>query len=802
LHQHRKLHHADGSSPADNGLAPAAMASAEASVSRRPVRVLSAVSLGACGVCLAILGRLVAPAATGLGDVLLALGLIATALALGLLAQESRVPAAGHAGAGAGGDERVTRARRDSIDDRIETLADAKWQLSERERGYRDLLDAQEDVIARRNAAGRITFVNRAFRRVFGLAAADTPDSAFRVHVLASEAPLPGDAAHRIEQVETAAGPRWFAWSEHDVPGHGGRGRETQIVGRDVTAERQHAAALADARDQAEAASRAKSRFLAAMSHEIRTPMNGILGMAELLRETQPTGEQQSYVEAIDQSAKTLLELIDEILDFSKIEAGRLALRCEPFAIEATVQSVVELMATAAHEKGLEIAWTLEPEVPRLLLGDEMRVRQILLNLVSNAVKFTERGGVQVAVYCAAGDGDEGPALVAIEVMDTGIGLAREAADTLFAEFEQVEQRHCGAGGTGLGLAISRRLARAMGGDIVVASQPRLGSTFTATLALAAAAGPAHPAGGRSVVTADLAGRRVLLAFGRLIERRALAIMLRHAGAIVDEASDARAEAELAAARRRGDSYDLMVIDAEDGAEEAAEGLAEARALASEPGKGPRGIVLVDACGRRGLGPFRAAGFDGYVVRPVRPRALAARLSAVSAERVEGGGAKPLDGHDRSLATGDRSDGEPRSLAPRAHVLVAEDNPINARLAETMLTRAGCTVLVVADGAEAVRQVEAGRDGAIAPFDLVLMDMHMPELDGLAATRRLKAAAYTTLPDGRVRLALPPIVAVTANAFEEDRQTCRDAGMDDYVAKPFTRADIEAVLAKWVRRGG
>ena len=289
-----------------------------------------------------------------------------------------------------------------------------------------------------------------------------------------------------VQHAVTAMGPRWIEWEEQLVAAPHGGGLEVQSVGRDITEQRRVDMQLAEARDQAESANRAKGRFLAAMSHEIRTPMNGILGMASLLLETPQTPEQSTYAQAIDQSARTLLALIDEILDFSKIEAGKLELTEEPFALEACVQGAVELLAPRAHAKGLEMAWSVSPQLPRLVFGDEARVRQILLNLLSNAVKFTDAGGVSVEVGPSAEPCIE-PGCVGIEITveDTGIGLSPDDMRRLFTEFEQadaaVRRRD---GGTGLGLAISMQLARAMRGDIRVASTLGKGSTFKAGLVL------------------------------------------------------------------------------------------------------------------------------------------------------------------------------------------------------------------------------------------------------------------------------------------------------------------------------
>jgi PAS domain S-box-containing protein len=288
------------------------------------------------------------------------------------------------------------------LERRLEELKDVAWELRDNEARYRNLLDTQQDVISRRDDQGQLTFANASFCRIFGVESANVLGSTFAPIVLACD--VPGGTAkslpsrHAVQEVETVSGPRWFTFEEHRVPGADLGCYEIQTIGRDITGQRKFESELADARDQALAADRAKSRFLAAMSHEIRTPMNGILGMASLLDDTRLDLEQQTYLTAIDHSAKTLLLLIDEILDFSKIEAGKLDIAARPFALDDCVQSVVELIAPTAYEKGLELAWTLDPNLPSQLIGDETRLRQILLNLLGNAVKFTDRGGVMVSV--------------------------------------------------------------------------------------------------------------------------------------------------------------------------------------------------------------------------------------------------------------------------------------------------------------------------------------------------------------------------------------------------------------------
>ena len=381
----------------------------------------------------------------------------------------------------------------EGIERKIEHLKDAQWELNESEFRYRDLLDAQDDVILRRDAQGRLTFVNQAFSQVFGIDVDEVLGKPFRPLVHEGESPESAIFEHDkrrtyTQRIETAHGARWYAWEEQLIPAGQGHAQQYQAIGRDTTAERQAQAELSEARDAAQAASRAKSRFLAVMSHEIRTPMNGILGMTSLLEETEMTPEQETYTRAVGQSAKTLLGIIDEILDFSKIEAGKLDLRQVSFSLDEAVQGVVELLAPRAHDKGLEIAWTIAPSLPRVVVGDDTRLRQILMNLIGNAIKFTDRGGITIAVDAGTPEnpGIDGVALT-IAVTDTGIGIAPGALANIFSEFEQADpsmtRRHAG---TGLGLAISRHLAEAMGGGIAAQSQLGAGSTFTLRLVLEA----------------------------------------------------------------------------------------------------------------------------------------------------------------------------------------------------------------------------------------------------------------------------------------------------------------------------
>jgi PAS domain S-box-containing protein len=746
---------------------------------RRPAAALLAWSTGAAALASLMAGLASLPAPLHVAHA----ALIGAGLLAGVML---RAPAARGA-AGTPVDFAQSAAAGDRIAKRYEKIHDLQWELRDNEARYLDLLDTQPDIILRRDSNGRLTFVNRAFCQTFGVEAAGILGTDYRPVVRERQPEMAADESpdrqprRYVELIETTAGPRWFAWRDYAVEDDNGMAVEVQSVGHDVTEQRRAEAELSKARDQADAANRAKSRFLAAMSHEIRTPMNGILGMTGLLLETSQTPEQQTYTRAIDQSAKTLLALIDEILDFSKIEAGKLELHEAEFSIEACVQNAVELLAPRAHEKGLEIAWAAETELPRLVIGDETRVRQILLNLIGNAVKFTDRGGVLVTLsQLSAGSAPR----LAVKVDDTGVGLTPEAMKGLFAEFERANaalQRH--HGGTGLGLAISKRVARAMGGDITVHSTPGHGATFTVELVFKVAEGQedAWSRGGPD----RLEAKRALVISDRGIERRALAGTVRRLGVDVAEVRESEAFSTLEAAAAAGAPIDLIFVDAH--AETAAAGrwLDGARALAG--GRRVRGIVLINAMARSALADFRAQGFDGYLVRPVRPQSVLAQLGALCEDR-------PCRRTDESRLVA-ANEALASDLRARGRILLAEDNPIGALLARRMIEKAGCTSVLVHNGRQAVDAVRQALDGADEAFDLILMDVHMPELDGLEAARSINGLAD---PAAQGRRRCPPIVALTANAFAEDRKRCLEAGMSDYLAKPFDKAEFEALLDRWL----
>ena len=679
----------------------------------------------------------------------------------------------------------------------IESLKDLQWELRESEARYRDLVDHQGDVIVRRDPEGRLTFVNDAFCTVFGVEREGLIGHSFRPSVLerSGDGPkAPCDAAtgrcRYQELIETVDGPRWFAWEDSPVLDQDGALKEAQSVGRDITDQREAEAALEEARDQAESASRSKSRFLAAMSHEIRTPMNGILGMTGLLLDTELTAEQKTYSRAINTSAKTLLSLIDEILDFSKIEAGKLELKLAPFELAGAVCGVVELLAPRARDKGLEIGWYIDPELPMTVEGDEIRIRQILMNLLGNAIKFTDAGGVTLEMV-GVGPPEESAdgasrvvQTVRFSVKDTGIGLDPEARRRIFDEFEQADATPARRfGGTGLGLAISKRLVHEMGGEIEVESEAGEGSTFSFSIPVTvdAAAPQVHREWNWPVPR-----RRVLVVTSGGIESAVLARLIAASGCDVECTKPGEVLLTIWSAVDRDRAFDVIITDTI-GIEQSRSLLEQAREAASTQDRSVKAIVLIDPAERGEIKLLRSIGFDAYLVRPVRPHSLFAQLGAEGAEAAGAPAAVRLPSGPAF----------PETAAPLRHVhaprvLLAEDNDINALLARTMLEKAGCRVTHARNGVEAVdayREAPSGPDNA--GFDLILMDIHMPEMDGIEATQAIKQ-----MRDGAGR---PPVVALTANAFPEDREQYLDAGLDDYLAKPFEKDELEAILAKWTQ---
>jgi signal transduction histidine kinase/CheY-like chemotaxis protein len=533
----------------------------------------------------------------------------------------------------------------------------------------------------------------------------------------------------------------------------------------DVTRYREHEVELERARDEAEAASRAKSQFMANMSHEIRTPMNGILGMTELLLGTPLNDKQRRFARAVYRSGESLLEIINDILDFSKIEAGKLELAPTDFMLRSVVEDTLELLAPRAHEKGLELSFHEAPGVPPMVHGDPLRLRQVLTNLVANAIKFTQQGEVTVVLKPAQRAADAGaPQVFQFEVRDTGIGIEADVMPRLFRAFTQANGGMSRQyGGTGLGLAISRQLIELMGGDIRVQSCPGVGSQFIFSVPLQAALDDAPLV---DLDGCDLSALRVLVVEDHETNRTVLENMLGAWGMDVTLAEDGQQALEILRGNTvLASNFDLALVDMR---MPRLDGMGLATALQAERLHPHMKMILLSSVSSPDdVRSAHQAGFHRFVPKPVRKAELRQAILGVSAQR-------------RDAA----------SVAPRliGHVLVVEDNPVNQEVIGQMLRHLGLTVQVAVSALQGLRAL------CEAHFDLVLMDIQMPGMDGVEALNWFRRGT-----GGRFAFVTPahtPVIAVTANALGGDEDRFLALGFDDYLSKPFRQSQLLAMLTK------
>ncbi|MEZ2332505.1 ATP-binding protein [Mesorhizobium sp. RCC_202] len=635
----------------------------------------------------------------------------------------------------------------------IETLADRMWEMQESEERFRGLIDALGDLVVHRDRDGHIVYANRVFASLVDIDPGDlagktlselgidvgiVPDAAFSDHECLSST----DVA-----IRTPNGPRWFSWIELSVRDKDTGAVSHRAIARDITARKRAESSLITARERAEYASQAKSRFLATVSHEIRTPMNGIMGMAKLLADTDLSPEQRTYVGAVSTSASALLALIEDLLDYSKIEAGRFEPEPQPTSLREIADNIIELLASKAYAKNIGLGCHVEPDVPQMITADPGRVRQVLLNLIGNAVKFTDAGGVLLTVARARTETTDH---ICFTVADSGPGLREADMERIFEEFEQSDGTSTRAhGGAGLGLAISKRLVTAMGGTISVSSRLGQGSEFVLEIpATQATEPPQH----RHNILAD---RRAVIVSKNAIEADAIARTIRAHGGSVEIAATPSQAAPFAA------GCNVLLIDA---TLENADGRMLGR-LREGGFADCEAITLIAPTDRGMLGEFRANGYATFLARPVRGETLLRVL---------------LTSHAPALA---KPQPQPRggsSVRRRDHglsVLIAEDNDINAMLARATLLKAGHRVRIVGNGKAAVDAVTEA--GVKHRFDVVLMDLHMPVMDGLdaiAAIRRHEEA---------MAVSPVPIMVLSADSQEKTRHAVLAHGASGFVTKPL-----------------
>ena len=650
----------------------------------------------------------------------------------------------------------------------------AERRIAESHALVQAVLNSTSFMIVACDTVGTITGLNPPVERVLGRSEAELVGAAY-VDVL-----FDGATFEAISAVALAHGRENREWTlrRHDgttfpalvsisaLRDDGGVHTGYAVVASDITVQKEAERTLLKARVEAEQASRAKGEFLANMSHEIRTPMNAVIGLTGLLLDTALNDEQLEFVETIRASGDTLLAIINDILDFSKIESGNLVLESTTFDVRDCVESALDLVAGRAAEKEVNLAYLVEDSVPQALVGDVTRVRQVLVNFLANAVKFTERGDVYVHV--TSRPLADGRVEAAISVRDTGIGIPADRLDRLFRSFSQVDASTTRQfGGTGLGLAISKRLVELMGGEVGVESTLGEGSTFRFTIHVAA--GEATRRTFLSGVAPELSDRRVLLVDDNATNRRILEQHLRGWGMHACVATSGAEALELIA---REPAFDCAIFDMQ---MPGMDGEALALAWRARPGAVIPPLILVTSMGHRGSAGERQ--FAAVLSKPVKPSLLYDTLLSTFTG----------SSHRRSRAVA-RAIDHATAVRQPLRVLLVEDNPVNQLVATRMCAKLGYRIDVVGNGLEALAAVDQ------IPYDTILMDVHMPEMDGLEATRRIR----DFVPAER----RPYIIAMTASAMESDRQACVAAGMDDYTPKPVTMESLEGALSRaWTATG-
>jgi PAS domain S-box-containing protein len=647
----------------------------------------------------------------------------------------------------------------------------------------RKVIDSLPDLIYIKDTESHFMLANRAIRAYMTGSPDGTliglDDSSFHPDELArgfrrDEQTVMSTGQQMVSQAERVEGDdgkeRWLLTTK--VPFHDQEGKIVGIIGigRDISAQKQSEAETVKARFQAEAASRAKSDFLANMSHEIRTPLNGVIGMTDLALDTELTPEQRDYLETVKLSADSLLNVINDILDFSKIEAGKIDIESIEFDARECIETTLRMLVVRAEEKELELLCDIAPEVPNVIRGDPTRLRQILFNLIGNAIKFTAEG--QVVISAEIERVENGICVLHFIVADTGIGIPEDKQKSIFDAFAQADSSTTREfGGTGLGLTITSQLVAMMGGEIWVNSAPGKGAEFHFTIK-AGESGVSSARSAAGLPDGILGGARVLVVDDNQTNRRILDRLLTRWGMkVVCVKNGDEALAELDTAHSSANPFRLVVTDMH---MPGMDGFSLVEKIRSMPDLAAATIMMLSSAGRRGdLARCQQLGLSASLTKPVRQNELReAIVRALDRRKAQSEVAVP--GVERRAAL-------PRFVLD---VLIAEDNPVNQRLAKRLLEKRGHRVTVVNNGREAVDLLER------STFDLVLMDVQMPLLDGIEATTLIRLREKETGSH-------QAIVALTAYAVKGDQERCLAAGMDGYLAKPIRPEELDALLLSY-----
>ena len=640
--------------------------------------------------------------------------------------------------------------QKQNLADRLESLEDQAWEIRESEEIHRSLSEAFGDVVFHRDEVGKVTFSNKLFSRYF------SDEFKFPKLELSDEN---NPVTHEVE-LQTFEGRRWFAWADIKIRGHNLSETGIRSIVRDITLHKANVRALIGARKKAEVANDAKSRFLAMVSHEIRTPLNGVIGMAQLLRDTDLKPVQRNYVDAMHTSGQTLLALIEDLLDTAQVESGHLSLTPKPTNIAELVEGIVEILSPRALQSKLAIASYIDPNIPDNIVVDSERLRQVLVNLAGNGVKFSDSGGVSIEVHLVQSNEDQ---QIRFFVVDSGPGLAKEDQRKIFEEFVQADssatRRH---GGAGLGLAISQKLVSLMGGEILIDSQLGNGSKFHFTIPLM----PANESKPQEAIP-ELADHTVALILPKTPARNALAQTIGSMGCKIETFKNLAA---LQTKPCKFGSYTTIIVEHED----KAKSTNSLKLLRKIIDPNTRLLLLGDSSNADEISTLVNRGFNGWLTWPVRANTLK----------------KVLKGDNCTSAPDEEINGSlykvPAVEGHSFNVLLAEDNHINALLVKSLLVKLGHSVTHLENGKQSVEAVEKSR-----PYDLIFMDLHMPEMDGCEAIRQIRAReSLGSLPPC-------PIVVLSADGQINARNDALAAGADDFLIKPLDLQAVTTILQNY-----